>query len=85
MANEFKSIKEKQEDLLVEEANHMTPQERAGMRVLISRFDNPSPFRPMDVFDMNFGSAASVAGLILTYVIVLMQFKMSDPVPSEPA
>ncbi len=85
LADIFRSIKEKLEDRLVDEANQISASERTGLQVLISRYGNPSPFRPADVFDMNFASAASVGGLILTYVIVLMQFKLGDSSVAAPA
>ncbi len=51
--------------------------DREEARVLIDRFSASSPLRPMDMFDMHYESGASLAGLIFTYVIVLLQFKSS--------
>ena len=34
--------------------------------------------RPLDMFDVNYATAASLIGLTTTYVIVLLQFKLSD-------
>ena len=35
----------------------------------------------MDIFDLNYASGASAAGLILSYMIVLLQFKHWSEVP----
>ena len=34
--------------------------------------------RPLDLFDVNYATTASLTGLITTYVIVLLQFKLSE-------
>ena len=51
---------------------------KSYLDVTIERYSRSSPIRPMDIFDLNSGSAMSIAGLLLTYLIVLFQFKVSD-------
>ena len=51
---------------------------KSHLEVTIERFSMSSPIRPMDMFDLNGGSAMSILGLLLTYLIVLFQFKVSD-------
>ena len=51
---------------------------KSYLEVTIERYSRSSPIRPMDTFDLNSGSAMSIAGLLLTYLIVLLQFKVSD-------
>ena len=60
------------------EAERMSVRESVHMEVLIDKFSESSPFRPLDMFDVNFSTAASLAGLAFTYVIVLMQFREGD-------
>lgn len=36
------------------------------------------PIRPKDIFSLNHSTLASLSGLILTYIIVLIQFKVAD-------
>ncbi len=36
------------------------------------------PFRPLDVFAIDNSSALELAGIVLTYVFVLLQFKVGD-------
>ncbi len=50
---------------------------RAKLAFLLDHYSSTSPLRPLDVCDLNFGSCASLFGLVLTYIIVLMQFKSS--------
>ena len=60
------------------EAEKMTVRESVHLEVLIDKFSESCPFRPLDMFDVNFSTAASLSGLALTYVIVLMQFREGD-------
>ena len=53
-------------------------EEMSQLDVLITRYSNPGPMRPLDMFNLNFASAASTAGLLLTYLIVLMQFRAGE-------
>ena len=61
------------------EAEHMTTKQSVQMEVLVGQFSVSCPFRPLDIFDVNFGTTLSLAGLAFTYVIVLMQFRIGDP------
>ena len=56
----------------------MSVRETVHMEVLIEKFSKSCPFRPLDMFDVNFSTAASLAGLGFTYVIVLMQFREGE-------
>jgi hypothetical protein len=49
------------------------------LEVLIGQFSKSSPIRPKDIFDMNLAAGNSVGGVILTYLIVMIQFKISSP------
>ncbi len=37
-----------------------------------------SPLSPLNIFSLDYSSAAALAGLILTYMMVLLQFKVGD-------
>ena len=52
-------------------------QDQAEASLLIDRFTSSSPMRLLDTFDLSFASGASLGGVVLTYVIVLLQFKTS--------
>jgi hypothetical protein len=56
----------------------MSPTDRNHFDILIERFSKPAPIPPKDVFNMNWASGVSIAGLIVTYMIVLLQFKFRD-------
>ena len=51
---------------------------KSHLEVTIERFSMSSPIRPLDMFDLNASSAMSIFGLLLTYLIVLFQLKVSD-------
>ena len=61
----------------------MSGKQSVQLEVLIGQFSVACPFRPLDIFDVNFGTALSLAGLTFTYVIVLMQFRIGDPLQRQ--
>ena len=56
LSNNYQSIGDKLEQLLIEEAENMSTRQRTEMDVLINRFTNTTPLRPKDTFDMNYAS-----------------------------
>ena len=78
LCNHFASIKDNLENISLVFARNLDFEDERKLRVLISRFSTTSsPIRPCDVFDMNTASFVSISGIILTYLIVLLQFKLS--------
>ena len=53
----------------------MNMTEKGKMDILILRYSKNGPIRPLDVFNLNYASAASTIGLLVTHIIVLMQFR----------
>ncbi len=53
----------------------LTESERTQLGVLIDQFDNDAPLKPKNIFSLSNDSGSSMAGLVLTYLIVLIQFK----------
>ena len=43
---------------------------------LIDALSNPSMIRPCDLYDLNLSTVLSMNGLILTYLIILIQFNL---------
>ncbi len=76
----YRGIHDKLQLILASESDKLSPADRTKIDLLIDRFANGglAPIRPADVFDLNMASAASIAGIIFTYVIVLMQFNVGD-------
>ncbi len=51
----------------------------AKLDLLLSRLaQHASPLRPLGVFSIDRATAVSLAGVILTYMVVLLQFKVGD-------
>ena len=73
MANHYSQIKTNLQNALLFELSSKT-----HLEVAIERFSRAAPIRPMDVFDLNLASGASILGLLVTYLIVLFQFKIGD-------
>lgn len=52
--------------------------EKAELRSLQKKFSKKCTVRPLDAFDINFSTGLSALGLCLTYIIVLLQFKVGE-------
>ena len=60
------------------EAKTLSVEESVHLGVLIGRFSNPCPIMPLNLFNLNLRTAASMAGLALTYMLVLLKFRFGD-------
>ncbi len=78
MELEYSLIKKRLQMLAIDNANGSTERERAEVEYLIGEFSASSPLRPMKACNVNFSAAASLTALIITYIIVLLQFKVGD-------
>ena len=77
LCDHFSAIKENLEDFSIYFTNKLDEEEMRRLDILISRFSSrDSPIRPCDVFNLNTASFYSIGGTILTYMIVLLQFKL---------
>lgn len=56
----------------------MSNKDQNVVRVLLSRFSEKSPIRPGDTIDLDANTGAVATGLMITYIIVLIQFKQSE-------
>ena len=77
MCDQFYAIKKNLEDVCVTSSKNLDSEDAKKLDVLISRFAETSPIRPCGVFDMNAANFVSIGGIILTYLVVLLQFKFS--------
>ena len=71
LCDSYAKIRDRLQDIQIYEAN-----DDVILSVLIDRFSRP-PIRPWDLYDLRFSSGLSMDGLIVTYVIVLLQFKFA--------
>jgi hypothetical protein len=78
MCDSFARVKKSLQDLSIAKANILKAKEKAQMDVLMERYSKNSPMQPMGVFNLNRASGTSISGLILTYIIVLLQFKSGE-------
>ena len=78
LCNHFAAIKDDLEGMSIIFARYLGLEDEKRLGVLISRFSAASsPIRPCDVFNVNTSSFISMSGIILTYLVVLLQFKLS--------
>jgi len=59
-------------------ASHTLRRQRVSLLALREKFSAVVPVRPRQAFNLNMGMTISAAGMIVTYIIVLIQFKGSD-------
>ena len=53
----------------------LSNEQRRELNLLISMFSNPAPIRPWDLFDLNHSTTLSINNTVLTYLVILLQFK----------
>ena len=81
LCNKYARIRRNLEMTSISFAGKLELKEQRQLEVLISHFSTTSsPVRPCDVFNMNTANFVSVGGLIITYLVVLLQFKLNDPI-----
>ena len=80
LCDDVSEARERIQRMRLDNAKRLTVAETLEMDTLIDwlSFSSRAPIRPMDVFDMNYSSGASILGLILTYMIILLQFKVTE-------
>ena len=78
LTNKYARIRQNLEHISINLADKLKRKEEKQLEVLISHFSCPCPVRPWDIFNMNSANFVSVGGLIITYLIVLIQFKLGD-------
>ena len=71
-------IKKKLEEILMDYYASLSKQDKAKLKILIQRFEISAPYRPLSVFDLNLSAAISTAGLVATYLVILVQFKQTN-------
>lgn len=72
------NIKEALADIVRVRRRDFSETTRADAKALIHKCSAPCPIRPLDIFDQNYSTGFSALGLCLTYIIVLVQFKISE-------
>ena len=74
MADEFAGTKRALEQLQADKQD-LTDSQRRKLGLLISLYSNPAPIRPWDTFDLNYSTTLSINNTVLTYLVILLQFK----------
>ena len=79
LCDHFSGIRANLEAASINLSKSLDQEKDRKLQVLIARYSatTNSPMRPCDVFNMNAANFVSIGGIILTYIIVLLQFKHS--------
>ena len=77
-SNEFQKVKSTLEELLIDFHDDLQKVDRSKLKILIGQFDSNAPYQPMASFNLTLPTAVSAAGLVATYLVILVQFKQSN-------
>ena len=72
------SFRKKLLDLIYTHGDKMSHKEKYRIDALCVIFSNEGPIRPWNIFNLNMASIASTGGLLITYLIVLVQFRAGE-------
>ncbi len=78
LADAYRRVRRGLQLVAIEEADAMSPRESQQLAFLLEHYSSESPLQPLNACNINYASGASLAGLIFTYIIVLLQFKMGE-------
>ena len=78
IATGYNCVRSSLETYFLSKQESLSTQQTNEVQVLIQRFGNPSPIRPRNAMKLTASSGMSALGLILTYLVVLVQFKANE-------
>ena len=71
----FSASKKALEQFQVGSDDDLDDKQRRELGVLTGLFSNPAPIRPCDTFNLNYSTTLAIMNTILTYLVILVQFK----------
>jgi hypothetical protein len=74
----MKKTKKMLETVYMENMEYFDESTTARMNILIDNFATISPIRPLDSFNLNWSTGIAACGVLMTYIVVLLQFRISD-------
>lgn len=78
IANGNSGIKESLKEILRTRHDQLMGTCRTDLESLLDKCSDPCPMRPLDIFDQNYSTGFSALGLCITYIVVILQFKISE-------
>ncbi len=78
LSKEIIKTRKSLEKSYISRISRMTEKSKIEFETLIRSFINQSSLRPHELFDLNLSSGLTASGLLVTYVVVLMQLKVSE-------
>ncbi len=78
IASKYANIRRNLQKIVVAGATDLSLRELSQYEMLVDWFAKSSPIRPKDMFNLNFSSAATICGIVMTYMLVLVQFKVEE-------
>ncbi len=74
----FEVLREKLTRIRIEDYGELEAEDERRLDALLAGLAtsaSSAPIRPLDVFNLNYSSGVSSVGVMVTYLIVLLQFK----------
>ena len=78
LSDRFGASKKALEQFQVGSDEDLDDRQRRELAVLTGLFSNPAPIRPCDTFNLDHSTTLSILNTILTYLVILLQFKGTD-------
>ncbi len=69
------NVRRNLEDIRRSQARQLSDEDNVRLEVLIDRFSAAGPLTPKNSFEMNYSSYAGIVSTIVTYLIVLIEFR----------
>ena len=78
ISNASKAAQSGLEYLLIGSFRSLSEYEKCKLKVLIRKFGEQGSIKPHSSFQLNYTTGLSLTGLLLTYIIVLLQFNLNE-------
>ncbi|XP_059083830.1 uncharacterized protein LOC131881085 [Tigriopus californicus] len=76
ITTEMKAVKVKIEDELAKRFDQFSPNQLWEFKQVRENFGRPAAIQPLGLFDLNLSTAFATDGLLITYIVILIQFKL---------
>ncbi len=78
LVNVTKNFRERLDQRFSDEIHRLSKNEVSRIESLLWTLRTQSPIRPYDLFDLRFSSGLTTTGVLITYVVIMLQFKFGE-------
>ncbi len=78
LATGSENLSDSLENFCTKEAHRMSANSIFEFNAMIKSFGAKTPIRPLDLFDLKMSSGLSAFSMLVTYVVIILQFKIGE-------